>query len=247
MPAVPAVRYTLPGTRPGWELSEETMPVSVQHDAIVTLLRQILDVWARKAGGHEVVRTLAIRWDEAHPAVGVDPDVALLCPPPPKDDDGDVTSVRTWRPGHTAPVLAVEVVSETNPHKDYVIAPDKYEASGTGELWIFDPKLAGPRAHGGPFVLQVWTREPSGALVRRHGGEGPYRSPYLDAFLVPTDGGTRLRLARTADGQGLWLTAAEAAQAERAQAVAERAQTAAERDAALVRIAQLEAALKRRG
>ena len=37
----------------------------------------------------------------------------------------DLRSVRTWLPGHGPPRLAIEVVSETNPHKDYVIAPDK--------------------------------------------------------------------------------------------------------------------------
>lgn len=71
------------------------------------------------------------------------------------------------------PRLAIEVVSTTNPTKDYVIAPDKYAASGTRELWIFDPLLAGPRSHGGPFPLQIWSRDDEGCFVRRHAGDAP--------------------------------------------------------------------------
>ena len=41
------------------------------------------------------------------------------------------------------------------------------ESSGTRELWVFDPLLVGPAAHGGPMTLQVsgggTRRAPSGA------------------------------------------------------------------------------------
>jgi hypothetical protein len=33
-------------------------------------------------------------------------------------------------------------VSPNHATKDYAVAPEKYAASGTGELWIFDPELA---------------------------------------------------------------------------------------------------------
>jgi Uma2 family endonuclease len=226
--AEPQVVYGVPR---GWELSEETMPESVAHRDAVTLLQALLLHWAR-GRNVQIVANLAVRWDEAHPSIGLDPDVAVLSPPPPPDGEG-LRSVRTWEQGHSAPLLAIEVVSTTNPKKDYVIAPDKYAASGTGELWIFDPLLAGPRNHGGPFRLQVWQRDEEGRLVRTYAGDGPGTTRVLGAHLVVTDDGHKLRVADDAEGKTLWLTGEEAERAEK--------------EAALARVAALEEALRRRG
>ncbi len=136
-------------------------------------------------------------------------------------------------------MLAIEVVSETNPHKDYVIAPDKYAASGTRELWVFDPLLAGPAAHGGPHRIQIWQRAESGDFTRVYAGEGPARSPVLDAYLVVTDEGRRLRIAEDEGATRFWLTAEEA---ERAEKDRERAA----KDAALARVDELEALLAKK-
>lgn len=223
--------------RAGWELSGETMPESVLHDAVVTLLRAVLEVWA---GAHRpclVARNLAVRWDESQPQVGVDPDIAVLKPPPP--EGSSLRSLRTWDTGHRAPLLAVEVVSETNPRKDYVLAPDKYAASGTGELWVFDPLLSGPTSQGGPFRLQVWNRAGRGDFVRTYAGDGPVRSTALDAFLVVVDEGRKLRLAHDAAGTDLWLTGEEE---ERAARERERAA----KESAYARVRELEAELARR-
>lgn len=228
------VHYTVPRLRAGWELSEETMPESVVHDQAVELLKALLAAWAARAGSAFVARNLAIRWDEAHPQIGVDPDVCVLSPPPP--DAANLRSIRTWLPGHSAPAIAIEVVSENNPHKDYAIAPDKYAASGAGELWIFDPLLAGPSAHGGPFRVQIWGRRDDGDLSRVYAGDGPARSPALGAFLVVTDEGRKLRIADDEAATQFWLTSEES---ERAGKDRERA----EKEAALARIAELEAAL----
>jgi hypothetical protein len=59
------------------------MPESILHDETVELLKAILAAWAAQHGAL-VVRNLAVRWDREHPAFGVDPDVAVLVPPPPK-------------------------------------------------------------------------------------------------------------------------------------------------------------------
>lgn len=171
---------------------------------------------------------MAIRWDEDEPRVGVDPDVCLLSPAPPRTE-GDVTSVRTWLDGHEPPILAVEVVSANHPRKDYVIAPDKYAASGTRELWIFDPLLAGPRSQGGPFRLQVWRRDQDGSLVRVSAGDGPFHSEAVGGYLVPTDEGRKLRIASDPEAREPWLTAAEAERVEK--------------ERALARVAELEALL----
>jgi Uma2 family endonuclease len=238
------VHYTVPRLRSGWELSEETMPESVVHDQAVELLKALLAAWAARAGTAFVARNLAVRWEEAHPQIGVDPDVCVLSPPPP--DAANLRSIRTWLAGHSAPVIAIEVVSETNPHKDYAIAPDKYAASGTGEVWIFDPLLAGPSTQGGPFRLQIWHRGENGDLTRIHAGDGPARSPLLDAVLVVTDEGRKLRIAGDETATSFWLTAEEA---ERAGKDLERAAKEAERaakEAALARVAELEAALAKK-
>lgn len=213
------------------------MPESVLHDQVVELLKSLLVAWAARAGHSFVARNLAVRWDETQPQVGVDPDVCVLSPAPP--DAADLRSIRTWAAGHAAPVLAIEVVSESNPHKDYAIGPDKYAASGTGELVIFDPLLAGPAVHGGPFRLQIWHRREDGDLVRIYAGDGPARSPTLGAYLVATDEGRRLRFADDENATSFWLTAEEA---ERAAKEAERAA----KEAALARVAELEAAFAAR-
>ena len=207
------------------------MPESVIHDEAVELLKLLLMAWiARSGAAARVARNLAVRWDELHPRVGCDPDVCLLMPPPPDADE--LTSLRTWLPGHEPPKLAIEVVSETNPHKDYGIAPDKYAASGTRELWIFDPTLAGPLTHGGPFRMQVWERNDAGELVRTYAGDGPCRSTSLGAWLVVREDGRKLRISDDPDGDALWPTPAEAERTEK--------------ERALARVAELEAEIARR-
>lgn len=138
----------------------------------------------------------------------------MLSPKPvPEVIDGTpvLTSVRTWKKGHAPPRLAIEVVSPNHPYKDYGEAPDKYAANGTEELWVFDPLLAGPRAQGGPFRLQVWRRDGEGRLARTYAGDGPARSGALEAWAIPVEDGRALRIASSPDGEGMWPTEAEAA------------------------------------
>jgi hypothetical protein len=127
-------------------------------------------------------------------------------------------SVRLWQPGCDAPRVAIEVVSFHEPEKDYIEGPEKYAASGTRELWVFDPELNGPALHGGPFRLQVWRRSPRGAFRREYAGAGPAYSKELKAFLVVTEGGERLRLADDLGGTRLWPTEAEAERQARQEA-----------------------------
>ena len=143
---------------------------------------------------------------------------------------------------HTAPRLAIEVVSPSTAEKDYTVSLDKYASSGALEVWVFDPRLKGPEAHGGPFVLQVWRRV-DGTFRRQYAGTGPARSAYLDAWLVVTDSGSRLRIADDAAGSQLWQSAEEAEQAAQSALESERAALESERaakEAALARIAELE-------
>jgi Uma2 family endonuclease len=226
--------------------------------AICDLLKLILSAWcARRNADALVSGNVALRWDPLHPKVGVDPDVYLVEPAPPLGLKSK--SVRTWVKGHSPPRVAIEVVSDATADVDYNAKPAKYAASGTKELWVFDPLLVGPR-EGDAVRLQVWRRVARRGFRRVYAGEGPARSEELGAWLVVTDGGTRLRVADHADGTGLWLTGEERARAdverEHASLHAERIAKEAERNAkeaeraakedALAEVARLRAELERR-
>jgi Uma2 family endonuclease len=225
----------IPDPPVGWELGE-TLPTSYLHNEIVTLLCAILAHWAARFRPDALVaRDLAMRWDRERPKQGVDPDVAVFAARPP-GDLALLRSVCTWKDGHAPPLFAIEVVSETEPRKDYSIAPDKYAASGTRELVVYDPMLAGPKMDGGPFRLQIWRRDDKGTFPRVYAGDGPSYSEALGAHLVVVDDGLTLRLSEDAAGERLWRTAEEAARAS------EEAARASE-EAARARIAELEAQL----
>ena len=189
---------------------------------------------------------LAVRWSEEHPTIGVDPDVCLVEPAPPEPK---LQSLLTWAPGHHAPRVAIEVVSRKTAKKDYTEGPQKYAASGTRELWVFDPERRGRGWTGGPWTLQVWRRSPEGSFRQVFKGNAPAYSEELGVWLVVTDGGTRLRIADDAAGERLWLTGEESerarAESERARAESERARAESERERADALAAEL-AALRAR-
>ena len=202
------------------------MPESNPHRDIVDLLRLVLLAFVARTGRSALVAAnLGCRWDRARPQIGVDPDIALIEPAPP--GAAELSSLRTWEPGHVPPRFAVEVVSATNPTKDYEDAPVKYAVLGTRELVVFDPALIGPTCHDGPHVLQVW-RHDGDSMVRVYAGAGPAHSSELDAWLVVTDE-DRLRIADDAEGTHLWPTAEEAEAAARREEAAARREEAASR------------------
>lgn len=225
------VSYEVPEADESWELEEQDVPESAWHDAIIELLKLVLRGWASRASVDALIASnLALRWVPTQWKVGVDPDVALYVPPPSGGED--TSSVCTWEPDQHPPRVAVEVVSKSTAAKDYVRAPDQYAASGTAELWVFDPKRYGPKVHGGPFLLQVWRREADGVFRQLYRGEGPCRSPEMDAWLVVTDGGTRLRLSDDPDALHLWPTPEERAEIERERAEGGRERAESERERA---------------
>lgn len=268
------LRYEVQPTRDEWVLPEEPVPESLPHSLTVDLIKSLLLHWVARARlDAQVAPNLAVRWVEQRPRVGLDPDVCVIAPRTPEGDE--LESLCTWKDGHSAPKLAVEVVSKGHPYKDYATAPEKYAASGTGELWVFDPLMVGPKALGGPHRLQVWVRAADGAFERVFAGEGPAFSPALNAWLFAVDEGRRLRIADDPAGTLWWRTPAEDAYAARQAALVERESALREKDAALLekeaalleketarleketerlekeaalaRIAELEEALRRRG
>jgi Uma2 family endonuclease len=199
--------YEVEEPRTRWLLDEEDAPESTLHDQVLDLLKFTLLAWiARERRTALVARNLACCWDPSDTRVGVDPDLVLVEPAPP--GAGNLAQLRIWAPGHTPPRVGVEIVSASSTAKDYREAPARYCLLGASELWVFDPECEGPSDTGGPFVLQVWRRH--GHEMRRvYAGAGPAPTEELDAWLVVTDAGTRLRLAQDAAGTRLWLTDVE--------------------------------------
>lgn len=238
------VAYEVPDADASWELEEHDVPEPAWHDAIIEALRTVLRAWVRGARVDAlIVKNLALRWEKARWKIGVDPDMTVYIPPPP---DGEHTScVCLWKPGHAPPRIAVEVVCPSTATKDYVTAPDQFAASGTAELWVFDPKRYGPKVHGGPFRLQLWRRDEHDTFRQLYRGDGPCHSPELGAWLVITDEGMRLRIADDAEGVHLWPTELERAHVEVERAEARRARAEAERDAAKARAERAEAQARR--
>ncbi|MBK8253991.1 MAG: Uma2 family endonuclease [Polyangiaceae bacterium] len=202
-----------------WVLTEENMPEATNHRDATDLLKLILLAFVARAGKNAlVVANLGCRWDVENPSFGVDPDIALIEPVPPNAPP--LSSLLTWKEGCVPPRFAVEIVSATNPNKDYLAAPAKYAALGVGELVIFDPELFGPAGADGPHVLQVWRRKGKGHFARVYAGVGPVWSAELNAWLIHCEG--KLRIADDFEGKVLWPTEAEAEAAARKREAAGR-------------------------
>ena len=255
-----AVRYGVRRWSPDWAVPEIPVPESDTHDVAIDYLKALLLAWAARSGrAVKVARNLGIRWVKAEPRAGFDPDLCVIEPSPPADKT--LTSLRLWEPGHVAPLLAIEVVSPGHPYKDYVDTPERCAACGIGELWVYDPMLAGPAARGGPVLLQVWQRSAGGEFERVHAGQGPVRSPALGAWLHPRasrlPAGATLVVSADPEGHERWPTLEEQArrseqQARRSEQQARRSeqqahsqleQVRAERDGLEQRVRELEARL----
>ncbi len=226
VPAI-SVRYPVRLAEDAWVIPEEgPVPESTTHDAAVQRLKMLLDAWVTRTKRlARITRNLAIRWLESAPTVGIDPDVAVIEPCP---KEAHLRSLRTWKPGHVAPRLCFEVVSENHPYKDYAGIQDRYAAMGARELIVFDPLLVGPRALGGPVALQVWRRDSSGALERVHFGGPPAYSVELGAWLHSN--GNLLDIADDKEGLARWQTGEERERAEKERERAEKERERAEKE-----------------
>ena len=217
-----SIRYAVPSWSPSWAVPEVPVPESRLHDQAIEFLRALLLAWAsRTARDVAILRNIGIRWVPSEPRAGFDPDLCFLDPAPNPDEQ--LTSLRLWEPGISAPRVAIEIVSPGHPYKDYVDTPERAAACGVDELWIYDPLLAGPTQHGGPFALQVWLRH-GDMFTRVHAGAGPFHSRALDAWLHPAvtrrPSEARLIIADDVDGNHPWPTLVD--QAEKRAEAAER-------------------------
>ncbi len=233
-----------------WYLTDDfNMPVTADTQRRENTLQSVFEAHvARQGRDASILANVAFRWDQAHPGVGVDPDILWLEPALPEGR----RSVLTWEEGTGVPRLAVEFVSRDTAHKDYNHGPEKYAAAGIDELWVFDPDGFGRRDDGdGPHRLQVWRRTRSG-FHRLYAGAGPARTEALAAWLVVCD--DTLRVADDPEGRALWPTVAEerdaarqerdAARQERDRATQEREHAAHERDRERIRAEEAEARIR---
>jgi hypothetical protein len=224
-----SLRYRLDDFSDSWIIPEEPVPESAWHDGCLELVKALLSLWVqRTARDAAVFRDIAVLAKRERPRVGFNPDVCLVEPAPPEANV--LESLRLWE--HTTPRWAFEAVSPNHPYKDYAVVPEKCAIVGVEELVVFDPLLAGPRARGGPWLLQLWRRAADGTFERVQAGSAPVRSAVLDAWLIPDATARRLTVAGREDGSDRWLTAAEHAHAEADTARAEADLARAEADLA---------------
>jgi Uma2 family endonuclease len=238
---VVSLRYRVGSSPEAWVLPEGTVPESTAHDGAVNRIQSILGAWAARVGnGARIARNLAVRWLPKYPSTGLDPDVCVLLPGPADFDD--LSSYRVWE--RPPPPLAFEVVSASHPYKDYRTVHEGYAAMGVLELVVFDPQLFGPKALGGPVLLQLWRRDTAGALERVHFGNDPVYSNVLEAWLGAD--GRDLVISDDRAGRQRWPTEAARLESviERVQAQAERVQL--EKAELEQRVAELEAALAKK-
>ena len=225
------VQHRIAGFSESWTIEDVPVPEGAWHDRALDLLMALLEHWIVRTGRDAAAfRNLAVRVRKDRPKVGFDPDVMLVEPAPP--GARELSSLRLWEPKHMVPALVIEVVSPGHPYKDYADTPDRCAAVGVRELVVFDPMLAGPKAFGGPHLMQGWRRTDTGTFERVTSGEQPFASDVLGAHFVPIDA-RLLRIADDVAGAELWPTAEEAERAAK--------------ERALARVAELEAELARRG
>jgi Uma2 family endonuclease len=199
---------------------EASVPEHKRHLELRTLLYMVLSALG---GEHSIGSQQFVYWDRTDPARCLAPDAFVRLSVP----DSLFGCWKTWERG--VPEVAVEITSDSDPSEtSWDVKLQRYQELGVRELVRFDADETPERQ------LRVWDQV-DGALVERLDGEDRHLCRALSLYwvLVPTAGlPVTLRLARDAEGHDLLLTPEESEA---------RAREAAER-----RVAELEAALRRR-
>lgn len=207
---------------------EERVGEDILQRWILELLRPLVERWF----GHRGVRAFVgadqfIYYRPHAPTERVAPDIYVL----PGVRPGTRVSVwKTWERG-VVPSFGLEIVSR-DWEKDYVEAPERYAAAGIPELVVFDPS---PERHAERVAWQHFRRIRNRPLTRVDVSRGDrMRVSALGCFLRAVGHGEslRLRVATGPRGDDLFPTAEEAERAEK--------------EAALARVAELEARLRKR-
>jgi Uma2 family endonuclease len=222
------VREVRPLHFPASEPEDEKVPETKEHYEQRSLLYQVLR--------HNFADRCSIGCDQfvyfnaRNPRVNLAPDVFLKLDRP----DELFKTWKTWERG--VPELVIEVVSPTeNFGADWDAKLEGYHELGVRELVRFDPQEERGRR------LHIWDRIEDDLVERVIEGDASPCTILGLSWIVREEDLVHLRLAG-ADGR-LLMTALEDSRATLAR---EREEAAREREATARRIAELEAALKKR-
>lgn len=200
---------------------EEKLGEDILQRWIAELLRPLLERWLKERGIQALVGAdQFIYWKQHDPHKRVSPDVYVLPGVSP------ATRVRIWKLWETRipPSFCLEVVSR-DWEKDYCEAPSRYDECGAEELVIFDPDWQ-QRSEG--LRWQIYRRVSRRGFIRVETTNADrVRARTIGAWLRAVGEGesTRIRIATGPRGDEIFPTAEEAA---------------------LARVAELEAKLPRR-
>lgn len=195
---------------------------------IVELLRPLVERWIGDPEHVLVGADTFIYYEQFDPKKRYAPDVYVMRGVP---QDIVMGAWKTWD-GHPVPAFALEVVAQRGWMKDYEQVPRRCAAIGVGELVVFDAYFARRRKRPGAR-WQVFRSTPEGFTATLRSNEPRVWSDALGCWLVAVGEGqkTRIRIA-AGDAASIVPTAEEAERAAK--------------EAALARIAELEAELARR-
>jgi Uma2 family endonuclease len=123
-----------------WYLDEdeerEELTHSTEQNRLIFQLLSALERWlASQSRSAFVSSEQRIAWMPQQPRVAVSPDLYVLEPAPVFPPRNKWTTWNTWENGQQVPRFALEIVSDSNWEKDYVTAPEQYQALGVEE-WL---------------------------------------------------------------------------------------------------------------
>jgi Uma2 family endonuclease len=238
------------GRTPSRPSEEELYPVEgeVGEDLIQTLiaelLRPLIERWYASRGEPRFVGAdQYIYYKRGFPAKVVAPDLYDL---PGVEPGRRIRSWRVWQTG-IVPEIAIEIVSSSDPYKDYNESPPRYAELGVKELIVFDPDYD---TDPDRVRWQRFRRLKRRGFVRvEHSNGDRIGSRVLGCWLrvVGEGDAARLRLGTGPAGDDLFPTAEEAERAAKEAARAAEDRERGEKEAALARVAELEALLAERG
>ncbi|HET9957851.1 MAG TPA: Uma2 family endonuclease [Polyangiaceae bacterium] len=217
---------------------------------MLEVLRPLIERWLAERGTPWLVGSdQFIYFEKGQISKRIAPDIYILPGVPP---DTRIPSWKIWETG-IRPSFALEICSQ-DWQKDYITAPQLHNQIGTEELIVVDPDYL-KRREG--YRFQRFERTAHGLERQECTQADRVRSRLLGCFvrLVGTEQEPRqhVRLALDPEGDVLFPTQEEAerlranTESQRAEEERKRAQEQKQRaEAALARVAELEALLKQR-
>ena len=214
----------------GYPFEDQTLSESTAHDDVLNYFRNAAFALLADRADAMVQQNLLILFEEGNRAAAIEPDVtvALGVGRHPRN------SYKVWVEGQP-PDLVVEGLSEETWRRDVDIKPALYRDLGVREFWQIDPlgrlpaPITGYRLRGGVYERIAPSRP------------GVYRSDVLDAEISYDRTEMAILDART----GERIPLVHDALRQRDDALRQRLEERKAHEAALVRIAELEARLKR--